>query len=65
MFSHEVFKKSGDYAAIHRADCGHLRKHGGKPKDPTKYEYNAFTSVANAHIYAQSTGLNIKICRCV
>jgi len=63
--NYETFKKRNGYIAIHKDTCGHLRKHGGIPKDPNKYQYNRFPTLINAHGYAQATGLQVKICKCV
>ena len=61
---YETFERRNDYIAIHKAACGHLRKHRRAPKNLAMYRYSQFASLFNAHAYAQSTGLHIKMCRC-
>jgi|GEM_PF-3967010 len=59
----EIFKKKGDYVAVHKDSCGHLRKHGG-PKNPRMYTYTKFSTLTQALDYAHRTGLLVKQCRC-
>jgi len=63
--NYETFKTRGKYIAIHKKTCGHLRKHGGIPKDRARYQYTRFNALRNAHVHARETGLQVKICRCI
>ena len=56
---------SGAYVAVHRATCGHLRKHGGPPERDPRYVYTGFRTLQQAVAYANRTELEVRECRCL
>lgn len=60
-FNFYTYKSRNDYIAIHAAGCENLLQHGGDNKDKNR-KYSGFMSFEDARIFADATGLEVKIC---